>query len=453
MSLSAAAYNPGMGEAAKSRIPTAQEIIPPHAQRNFLVISARSTLFRLGWLFKNEGIVVSSFLKLLGANNFILSVFALTNRLCRALPQPFIQGAVRRFPTKKYVNWAALTVFGLCWAGAGSLIITAYGRVSPGLLMFLFYLLYLTAMLALSLSNLTMPLLSGKLIPAHWRGRMQAVSVGISVPVGILLAFAFIRPVLATSGGSVLPYGLFFINVGAGFIAAGLMILLLKEYRDQTESGQVSTLLRIRVSWRSDRNFRRLLLVRGLLYISAGCLTFYTSHGIEAVRAAGHDWGAFTAYTLIALETGKIAGSVLMGNMADRFGNRAALLTGSALYCIAPVSAVVLGALVRSGTLDPHFYIVCYVLAGTYLACVGLSNNYMIEVAPGRRRPIYIAASNMSMLASAGAMPLLGLLGDFTGLTPVFLLLSCAGVVLGYLILGMEEPRFSETCPTDPTGA
>jgi MFS family permease len=184
---------------------------------------------------------------------------------------------------------------------------------------------------------------------------------------------------------------------------------------------------------RRDRNFAWFLVVRALGAGGGMGAAFYTVYALAAWRPPAATVGLFTALWLV----GTIAGTLVLGWLADRAGHRIVLAAGVAAGVAANVVALAAPALAVFG--------LAFVLGGVQNAAVTISGlNVLLEFAPAEaERPTYLGLGQTSLAPAAFAAPLLGgLLADVAGFSVVFASAALVGALaLGLLTLRVRDPR------------
>ncbi len=141
---------------------------------------------------------------------------------------------------------------------------------------------------------------------------------------------------------------------------------------------------------------------------------------------------------------GTAALSLVVGPLADRCGNRAALHLAMAGVALAPLIAVI--GLVGPSVLRVDHSWVMFVAIGFTPVTIRLLANYALEIAPRHDHPKYVSALGLCLAVPVvlGA-PLVGLVAKWMGYLPVF----AAGFVLLVLAFWqtfrIAEPRHGES--------
>jgi len=156
-------------------------------------------------------------------------------------------------------------------------------------------------------------------------------------------------------------------------------------------------------------------------------------YALRAWQAPPATVGVFTALLL----AGSIAGTLVLGWLADRAGHVVVVITGVA--AAAAANALALGAPSLS------VFGLVFVLSCVQQASVSVSGlNVLLEFAPAEREgPTYLGLGQTSLAPVAFTAPLVGgLLADVAGFPLVFLIAALGGTTaLAMLALRVRDPR------------
>jgi len=153
---------------AKRRLGAYQQAIAQNVRRNAILEAASQVLLRLGWILKNETIVVAGFIHHLSGSPYALSVQPILSRICPFLPQLFVAGRVGALRRKKPFLLFAMLVYTLSWGLLAGIVFLVPG-LSKALLLVIFLSAYTLFRLSQGFTMLARKTLEGKLIPADRR--------------------------------------------------------------------------------------------------------------------------------------------------------------------------------------------------------------------------------------------------------------------------------------------
>jgi len=189
--------------------------------------------------------------------------------------------------------------------------------------------------------------------------------------------------------------------------------------------------------WREDAAFSRVMLVRLLSGLGGLAISFYVVYGIEAQHLPASSVGLFAGANTVGVA---IAGIVL-GLVADRWGSQRVVQITNWLAFSVPALALVMSTGLFGHSL-PWIYPGLYVLMGIFDGSVMLGYfNFILEIAPIGRRPVYIGLAN-TLTGILVVVPVLG--GFILSQTsyPILFALAAAGTLAAALAsINLPNPR------------
>ncbi len=419
---------------AERRLGAYQRLIARHVRWNWVSEILSNLLLRMGWILKNETVVVAGFLHRLTGSPMVLSLQPIIGRIGPNLPQLFAAGRVGALRRKKPFLIGFMLAYALCWGSLGLLILAKPG-LSPGLMLAVFLCMYSLFRLFQGLTFLTRKTLEGKLIPPERRGRIVALGAPV-FGLASLLAGPLLSRII---GEELLPfplnYGLLFV-LGSGFflLAVGTTSLLREPaHPERLEGLRVGEVLRgaLRLLV-TDRTYARLVVGTTLVSFTWFLTPHYRAFGADVLGVP--EW--LFGYCLPAQYVAQAAGFFLIGYGADRRGNRWALLLSGSLAPLVPVLAVVLWRLDV-----PRAYFVLYVLIGVVPMFMRLVPNYILEISPAEKRALYLAAYNTTRMVFAFLSLVVGWAISRLSHVPVFLTMAVVTGLGVWMLRGLVEPR------------
>lgn len=292
--------------------------------------------------------------------------------------------------------------------------------------------------LARSLSSLAGKDVLGRTVPKGERGQISGLTSVLSGAVAITLGLV-IRVVGGQEAGIVLLAWL----LGAAAVAWVLALVVFAGIREPSgeivepddEVGWVRDSLAL---LREDAPFRRFVLARGLLLVSALAPPFVVA---MAASEGGHGLAGLGPFVISQGIAGLIGGR-LAGRLADRSSQRL-MVWGAVL-----ASAVIVAFLLLQSV--PELRSGAWLHAGAFLALalahVGVRvarKTYVVDMAGEERRTRYVAISNTVM----------GVLLLVVGAVSGALALLGPGVALAFLaVLGLVGAGVSHTLPRTSKG-
>jgi MFS family permease len=182
---------------------------------------------------------------------------------------------------------------------------------------------------------------------------------------------------------------------------------------------------------KSNPPFRRFICACAILTLATMPVSFYTIYALGRFQA---DESAIGEFTLIMVAI-QVVSSLVTGYLADRYGNKSALLVASFSLLLASVTAFAAPTI--------GWFSLVYLFLGINLGTeINARYNMSIEYGPAKKRSTYVGLMN-TLLAPFYLSGLIGgILSEGFGLPAVFIaggLFSVAG--MAYLIRNVRDPR------------
>jgi predicted MFS family arabinose efflux permease len=277
--------------------------------------------------------------------------------------------------------------------------------------------------------------LQGKLISPEKRGRLLAYSNVIGCSLSIGLAVYLMPRWLSDSNPR---YAVIFAVTAGAFGIAALISFWFKELPSQPEGtapffkflGDALLLLR------HDRNFRRFAIVILLFY---SIWPLFPHYAVFGKRTLGLASSGFVTL-IVAQNASNAVGAGIMGNIADRSGNRFVLRFLILISAFTPLLAVGISRMPSGAQL----YWIIFALIGFTPVSARIVTNYTLEIAPQEKHPQYLGVMSLFQAIPLFVSPLIGMLIEKFAFEPVFI--GCGVLVLlGFLLtFRLAEPRFDQ---------
>lgn len=403
---------------------------------NFAACLIDAVGWPLGIAFFSQTTIFPIFLRHLGASNTAIGALPALYNLLFFLPGVLTVRLVSRLPRARgYLLWVALAeraaLLPLIW------LTPLWGWTHPGWLLAAVFAAITLHAGAMGFNQPAYWVVVGKVIPAHWRGRVFGYAGGVACLFGLgvdgLLRHLLSGPNGGFPGGFSKGFAigcvLLFVSVlPLGFVREPFTAPVSEDDPHTGHYGQDS--LRV---WRTHAAFRRFLY--GQIAWTMGTLAapFFVLH---AQRHLGAGTSAIAGYTAIMVLASSL-GSLGWGAWADRAGNKIVLLAAIACAVFAGVLALLAPSAFLFGGV--------FVALALSTAGVGLAGNNIVMEYAGRARdiPLYTAMYNaITALPRAGAPLLGGLLADHAGGYSTVFALSALLSLFGLMLTRRAgEPR------------
>lgn len=403
---------------------------------NFWTFVSFFVLQRAAWVFKLESVIVPAFLDALGGNATARGFLPILARVGNSLPPFFVAPRVERLSRMKTLLACLTLLEGAPWLILGLLLWWTEPK-HAWLWQFGYLTLYAIFAAVNGVTMLTHGTLQGKLIPPQRRGALFAFSNFGGSLLGVGLVFVWMLPHLDLAAG---PRG--FTSV---FLATGFLFLLNataaasfrepKRHSSPNADSLFAFLRQALVSLRSDRSFRRLMIVVSMFYFFLVLFPHYASHGRRQVGADSAD----LAIWVVVQNVGLGVGSMLLGPIADRRGYRIAFTMILVGLAIIPLLAIVIGSL--GPGLGRYLYWIVFLCLGLAPASQRILANYVLEFAPADQQARYLGIVNVAQLVPLAFSPLVGWIMEAYSYEAAFLLGSFILFWAAWRSRKLEEPR------------
>ena len=376
------------------------EISPPRGEtseslesRNILLLAGYQVMLRLAWVFKTESVVVPAFLHAISGQAWMQGWLPMLNRFGQSLPPLMYADHLRDMPRKKASLVRTTVAMGCAFAALAGLLVIASKPTAWWPPVFL--MLYVVFFIATGLNTLAFNTLQGKLITpsrrtadesrrGRWFGGGDRSSVGRAAALECGGSFVVHSAIRGDGGRHVARCGDRCRGRGT------------RRSRRSFRSSRTSLREHLREAWlvvRHDRHFRRLAFCAMAFVTSQFLFPHYVPLASETLR----DGTVHLTLYLIVQNVGVGLFSVLLGTLADRFGNRFALRSPSSRAVSrrcwrwrSPTRWIPGG---RS------FYWVTFFVLGMQPVTFKTFTNYTLELVEPARHPRYLSTLTICLAA------------------------------------------------------
>lgn len=378
-----------------SASPDPQQAADRLESRNILLLAVYQVMLRLAWVFKTESVVIPAFLHAISGQAWMQGWLPMLNRFGQSLPPLIYADHLRDMPLKKMSLVRTTAVMGGLFLVLTGLIWLVPRREFwwPALFLSLYALFFV----ATGLNTLGFNTIQGKLVRAQHRGRIMSRG-GI---LGSVVAIGAAWYVLSDWDGSQLSaFALPFALTGVGMLIAALLAWVIAEPPDEFPANhekseqQFGLLAQLGDAWqviRADGNFRRLALCAMAFVSSQFLFPHYVPLAMEHLAPGATDLAIF----LIVQNVGVGLFSVLLGTLADRFGNRMTLRVALGTCAFTPLLAVGFGyGWIPGG--DTLYWVTFFVL-GMQPVTFRTLTNFTLELTTPDRHPRYLSTMTICL--------------------------------------------------------
>jgi len=410
----------------------------PRPTRNFFVLAAYQIVWRCGWIFKTESIVMPVVLDLLGGGAWARSFLPLLNRFGLSIPPLLMARRIKVMRRKKWALFVCTALMALSLLALSG-IWAVRGAGGANWMPLAFLAAYALFFMCTGVNQMSFNTLQGKLVKAARRGRLMLVANVFGSAGAIALVILLLPQWLTSEDGR---FEWIFGFSACCFALAALKSLVLAEPPDDYRQPVTRISQRFVDVWltlRRDARFRRLAITASLFGVSVMLFPHYQAlaRGDRMEIGLRHIIG-----WLVVQNAGTALFSLVAGPLADWRGNRLVLRLTLLALCGAPIVALGLSHIGPAGR--PWFPLV-FLLVGLTPVTMRTLHNYTLEMSSPEDHPQYLSAITLSMAAPIFFSPLAGVLIGMIGFDAVFCGVTCAILAGWAMTFGLFEPRHRDT--------
>jgi hypothetical protein len=418
--------------------PAAASAVPERETQNLLTLAAHQIVWRVGWTFKTESIIVPAFLDNLAGQGWVRGLLPLLKYLGQSVPPVFSAETLKAVRQKKWALAVLAALASLPYLVLAGVFLAFAGQkqwwmapllLAVQLVFFGVYGLYLIAF----------GTVQGKLIRPTRRGQLLWGATFWGLFPTILFCWWLMPGWLESP---VPGYGYLFLSVGIAFLGSALIVGLLREPssaagdRPPAPANGVTETVR---TLRRDPNLRRLVAIILLSGMGLVVIPHYQWFARERLGLTDANLVLF----VITHTTAVTVYSLVLGPAADRWGYRLTLRLTILGAAIAPAYALFVPRLASVG---PEWFWVVFIPLGLTPLVPTILANYALELCAPHHHPRYLSIVNLALFPPFLLSPAVGKVVDLAGFEAVagatfFVMLGCAG-----LTFWLDEPRRKSSC-------
>ena len=389
-------------------------------------------MFNFAWAFTNGSTVLPLFISKLTSSNILVGLASTLEALGWFLPQMAVAAVTlhQKDQMPLYVKMAFLR--------GGSFLLLAMvvffsKAVNPFCLLIGFFFLFSIYALGGGLAGVAFTDVVGKTIPQGKRGSFFGMRMffggGLAALAGIL-----IERILRTHN---FPknFGIMFTVAAALIILALLSFSLVKEppVGKRPERGRFRENLRLGFETvKRDRNFRMLIWTRVAIGAYVLGFPFYIIFAKEYLLIPTSIAGIFLSVQM----AGYLSSNILWGYLSNNKSNKLVLLLSAICSTICPL-LLILSILAE---IPVWLYGSIFFFLGATIAGLDMGyTNYLLEIAPEDRRPIYVGFLNTIVGPTIFLSAVGGLIIQLTSFAFLYSLVLLISIVSIFLSLSLGE--------------
>jgi len=403
-----------------------------HLYWNFFMGVVHGVFYKAGMAFSEPNMILPLFLNAFTKSKTLIGLFGTLFQFSGAWPQLLTAQKIQSICRKKPLLIAMLIIRMASWGVLG-LITYFYGARHPGWILVIFLLLLSLFYLAGGVAGIPFFDIVAKAIPTNMRGRFWGIRQFLGGILAIAAGFA-VKWILASPG---LPFPknyavlflLSFVFLGISYLGLGSI----REPKSENCPPPKSFNLFLKEAFqtlREDKNFAQAIfteILAGSLLLS---LSFYVLYAKNSLKVEPSMVGIFIAVQMLA----GVLSNLVWGMLSDRIGNKS-VIRGSLLFHL----SIPFFALISE---TGWMYLLVFFGVGFYMngASIGFTN-FMLEVAPEEKRPLYISLRG-TLVAVVSFFPLLGgVFIDLFSFRSVFMAVFLVSIFANILASRLREPR------------
>jgi MFS family permease len=414
---------------------------PGALRRNYILGTVNGALMTFAHTFEDPRTILSIFVLRLTSSDtmvgLVTGIFMAGWYLPQFLVSSLVEHKERKLPY--YVLWAKVRI-----ASRAIMVLSVFviGASHPAALFWVFLIFWTATSLAAGFAGMPFLEIVAKTIPERRRGGFFAMRRIAGAVLGIGAGIAA-KYVLSPGFPLEFPanYGLLMALATVAAAAAVLSFCGIEEPVSRASPARRPLAEHLRSGLAligADANYRQFLVTRVLWSATAMAFPFYAVYAVSGLGMEESAAGVFATLWV----AGSLAGNLVWGQVIDRHGSRAALVGSGALAVASPLIACVViltpdGALGGLGSAShavneafgarqvlfmSTFVINAFAFHGRVIS----NMTYLLEIAPGEKRPTYIGLVN-TLTFPLAMSPVLG--GLLVGCTSYLWIFAVAAVV------------------------
>lgn len=410
------------------------QFVEKHFKRNFFLGVANGVLFNFAWAFTSGSTVLPLFISKLTSSNILVGLASTLEALGWFLPQMAVAAVTlhQKNQMPLYIKMAFLR--GGSFLLLAMVVFFSKGE-NPFYLLIGFFFLFSIYALGGGLAGVAFTDVVGKTIPQRKRGSFFGMRMffggGLAALAGIL-----IERILRTHN---FPknFGIMFTVAAVLIILALLSFSLVKEppVGKRPERRRFGENLRLGFeTLKRDKNFRMLIWTRVAIGAYVLGFPFYIIFAKEYLLIPTNIAGIFLSVQM----AGYLSSNILWGYLSNNKSNKLVLLLSAICSAVCPL-LLILSILTK---IPVWLYGSIFFFLGATIAGLDMGyTNYLLEIAPEDRRPIYVGFLNTIVGPTIFLSAIGGLIIQLTSFAFLYSLVFLISIVSIFLSLSLGESK------------
>lgn len=415
-----------------------QDFAEKYFKRNFFLGVANGILFNFAWAFTSGSTVLPLFISKLTSSSILVGLASTLEGVGWALPQLAVAAVTlhQKNQMPLYIKMSFLR--GVAFLVLALLVVSSK-TVNPSYLLISFFFLFSIYAFGGGVSGVSFMDVVGKTIPQNKRGSFFGMRMffggGLAALAGILIE-------------RILRIYHFPKNFGILFFVAAVIILfallsfsLVKEpslmMRPQKRTFRENLRLGLE-TFKKDRNLRMLFWARVTIGSYVLGLPFYIIFAKNVLLIPTYIAGLFLSVQMV----GYLSSNILWGRLSNNKSNRLVLLLSAICSAIPPL-LLLFNILTK---IPIYLYGAIFFFLGATMSGMDMGyTNYLLEIAPEDKRPIYVGFLNTIVgptifLSAVGGLIIQVSL--FAFLYSLVFLVSIGSIFLSLALTETKKPLF-----------
>ena len=413
-----------------------QKFVEKHFKRNFFLGVANGVLFNFAWAFTSGSTVLPLFVSKLTSSNILVGLASTLEALGWFLPQMAVAAVTlhQKNQMPLYIKTAFLR--------GGSFFLLAilvfFSRiVNPSYLLITFFFLFSIYALGGGLAGVSFTDVVGKSIPQNKRGSFFGMRMffggGLAALAGILIerilrVYDFPK-----------NFGVLFLIAAVLIIFALLSFSLVKEPPVRKRPGRKKFRENLRSGFetlKSDRNYRMLIWTRVAIGAYVMGFPFYIIFAKKFLHVPTSIAGIFLSVQMV----GYLSSNILWGHLSNNKSNKLVLFLSAICSAVCPL-LLILSILTK---IPVWLYGSIFFFLGATISGLDMGyTNYLLEIAPEERRPIYVGFLNTIVGPTIFLSAVGGLIIQVSSFAFLYSLVLLISIVSIFLSLSLGETKKS----------
>jgi MFS family permease len=358
-----------------------------HFKRNFFLGVTNGILFNFAWAFTSGSTILPLFISKLTSSSILVGLASTLEAVGWTLPQMAVAAVTLHHKNQMplYIKMAFLR--GVAFLLLAILVFFSRGN-NPSYLLIAFFFLFSIYAFGGGVSGVSFMEVVGKTIPPNRRGSFFGMRMffggGLAALAGILIerilrVYDFPK-----------NFGVLFLIAAVIIILALLSFSLVREppVEQRPQRRKFSQNLRLGFEiLKKDRNLRMLLWARVAIGSYVLGLPFYIIFAKNVLFIPTYIAGLFLSVQMV----GYLSSNILWGRFSNNKSNRLVLFL-SAICSTIPPFLLLLNILTR---IPIYVYGAIFFFLGATMSGMDMGyTNYLLEIAPEEKRPIYVGFLN-----------------------------------------------------------